>query len=484
MAILVIDIGSSSVRALVFSAETLQVLAQTSSPYRFTTEPTGAAIIDPLLLREATESCIDRVLAEHDQQHGEPIEAVGLDTFVGNLLGVVGNTPTTPVFTYADTRSAPDVDMLRSQIDVAATHQRTGCMLHTAYAPARLHWLYREQLTGSTTRWLDIGTFLYEAWFGREVPCSYSVSAWNGLLNRESLTWDAEWLNLLNLDSSMLPDLADFTSVQQGLTTTYAQRWPVLANVPFCLAVGDGAAANIGSGAVSPAQIALTVGTTAALRRVSTEALPPVPAGLWAYRIDAPHHLIGGATTEGGNIFQWARRTLTLPADLESQLQSAVPDSHGLTFLPLLAGERSPGWEANAVGTVTGLRLSSTPVDIVQAALEGVALRLSIVMSLIDRSSSNQTAIYASGGALNASPAWTQIMADALNRPLHLIAEEETTARGTVLLVLYALKRCQLTDFPPRVERVFEPRPDAVERLQQAKMRQVALYNQQYGKSK
>jgi gluconokinase len=480
MAIVVIDIGSSSVRALLFNSETLDVIAQASSKYHFITEPAGAAVIDAVTIQELTESCIDRILAEVSN---ETIEAVGIDTYVGNMLGIDANgRAITPVYAYADTRSSADVDLLRDQIDLDATHQRTGCRLHTAYAPSRLHWLYRQRNMSAVAQWIDIGTYLFQRWFGMPVPCSYSVASWSGLLNRESLTWDDEWLRLLNLTPDQLPQLADYNTAQQGLDGVFAEHWPALANVPFFLAVGDGASANIGSGAVLPSQIALTVGTTAALRRISTETLPPVPKGLWAYRVDAAHHLIGGATTEGGNIFQWAQYALNLPTDLEAELQASTPDSHGLTILPLLAGERSPGWEPNAVGTINGLRLSTTPTDIVQAALEGVALRLSLVMDSLDNDSNSHTTIYASGGALNASPAWTQIIADALNRSLHLVAEEETTARGTAILTLAALNRGQLTDYPPRIERIYDPRADAVERLQAAKQRQIALYNQLYRK--
>ena len=85
--------------------------------------------------------------------------------------------------------------------------------------------------------------------------------------------------------------------------------------MPFYLAVGDGAAANVGSGCVEAGQVALSLGTTAALRTVSTEKLPPVPDGLWSYRITQDRHLIGGATTEGGNIFKWMEETFALPKD-------------------------------------------------------------------------------------------------------------------------------------------------------------------------
>jgi gluconokinase len=472
--ILVIDIGSSSARALLFDQQALDVVAAASRKYSFTSTPPGAAEIEAPKLQGLVEDCLDEVLAHSAAQS---VGVVGMDTFVGNVVGVnAEGQPITPVYTYADTRSAPQVEAMRAQMDVEATHQRTGCLPHTTYLPARLLWL-RQQGYKSGVRWLDFGNYLYETWFGRRVPCSYSVASWSGLLNRERLDWDEEWLRLLDLPREALPDLADYDALQTGLAAPYAERWPVLHDVPFCLAVGDGAGANVGSGAVDTSRIALTVGTTAAMRKVYSETLRAVPAGLWSYRMDAHHQLIGGATIEGGNIFQWVRQVVALPPEAEDELSNRTPDVHGLTFLPLLAGERSPGWKPQATGTITGLRLSTQPLDILQAALEGVALRLSLVL---DQLTDGKESIVGAGGALTASRAWAQILANAFNRSLHVLAEPEVTARGVAILALRALGISNLDAYPPAVSEVFEPQPDHVKALRAARERQIWLYNHLY----
>lgn len=480
MTILVLDVGSSSVRALLYD-EQANLLANTARAHHAETSPPGASTFDMTTLAERAEACLDEIL-QHEQ--ARDIRAVGMDTFVGNVLGVnAAGRVMTPVFTYADTRSADDVEALAERIDREAAHQRTGCIHHTAYLPGRLHWLRRTEpeLYETVPLWLDVGTYLYRRWFG-DAPCSYSVASWSGLLNRGMLGWDETWLRVLELDKSALPPLADFDQPCTGLLPDYAERWAALRDVPFYLAVGDGAAANVGSGCVGHGQLALSLGTTAALRVVSTAELPPVPPGLWSYRISASEHLIGGATSEGGNIFEWARTTLTLPDDAEAQLAGRAPDSHGLTFLPLLAGERSPGWLADATGAVTGLRLSTTPVDILQAALEGVALRLAIIADQLgDSTVSAQQPVTANGRALEASPAWAQMFADALNRPLRIAGESEITARGTALLVLHALDGRDVSEFPLTIAATVEPRLDGVEALRAARARQEALYRQFYG---
>lgn len=475
-AILILDIGSSSVRALLLD-EQAQVIAGTviSKRYEFETLPPGSATIDPLLLQRLVESCIDEIV-----QFPYPIQAAGITTFVGNILGIdTSGLPVTPIYSYADTRSTDDVALLREKIDPQVVHQRTGCIHHTAYLPARLHWLRRTQPERfyQVEKWLDLGAYLYAQWFGTTAT-TYSVASWSGLLNRFTLSWDAEWLDVLGMDEKKLPPLTDYTDFQRGLRPEYAHRWPALKNIPFYLPVGDGAAANVGSGAVTPSHLALTVGTTAALRVISEDKLPVVPAGLWSYRVNGHLHLIGGATTEGGNIFSWVRDTLTLtdiPA-LEADIARRPADSHGLTFLPLLAGERSPGWSIQASGAVVGLRLSTTPVDIFQAALEGVALRIALIADQLRPLTGSAVNIMVSGGAVKKSRVWAQIFANALNQPLHVLNEPEITARGMAILVLHALNGTHLTQFLPQIEVTLLPQPEQAEALFHARQRQIDLY--------
>jgi len=467
MSVLVIDAGSSSVRALIFD-DALQILHLASRTHSFDVAPDGGVTADPLALRMLVEACIDEVLA----LYRGPLECVGFATFVSNFLGVdTSGTPVTPISTYADMRALAQLEQLRDMVDAGSIHERTGCPLALAYHPARLRYFIENGIYAA--RWLDFATTCYETWFGRRVPCSYSVAAWSGLLDRHTLQWDREWLALLGLDERHLPPLADVGAAQIGLTAPYAERWPALRDTPFCLAVGDGVGANIGSGATN-GQLAITVGTTAAVRILTPEAPPHFPMGLWSYRADAAHHLTGGAMTEGGSVYGWARRMFALPPDAELQLATARPDSHGLTFLPFLAGERSPGYNARAVGTLHGLRLATVPLDVLQAALEGIAHRLALIADLLDVP---PAPVYASGGALASSPLWVQIIADALDRPIYQLVERELTARGTAILALHALRGASLDAFPPHVAVPVTPRATFVPLMRAARERQEALYN-------
>lgn len=473
--ILTLDVGTSSTRAILFDEQARPVpdcLAQT--PNQLETAGDGTAIFDAEHLLHNVVETIDQVL-QLSGDRAEAIGAVTMATLVSNVLGTDrAGQPLTPVYTYADTRNAPDAAALREELRAqgrVAAHDRTGCLIHTSYLPARFRWLQRDEpeLLERVDHWLSIGEYLLWQFLG-ERAVSYSVASWTGLLNRRELTWDAEWLEQLPVSDTHLSPLIDVDEPMRGLDGEWALRWPALRNVPWFPAIGDGAAANLGSGCGAlqqrdAARVALTIGTTGAMRMVvdaERAAEVAVPDGLWLYRIDAKRALLGGATTEGGNLYAWLRKTLQLPEtdEIEEQLRQRPPATHGLTMLPFIAGERAPGWDDDARASLLGFTLHTTPLDILQSGLEGVAYRFAQIYQRIVSSlaPTMETQIIASGGALLSSPAWLQIMADVLNQPVVSLEEQEITARGLALLALQQLGLVRdSTALEPALGRTYQP---------------------------
>ncbi|MCE7985413.1 MAG: carbohydrate kinase [Caldilinea sp. CFX5] len=484
--VLALDIGTTSTRALLFDAAGQPVpdcIAQVANHLETTQE--GGASFQPDHLFDHVIAVIDQVL----QRAGDRAKAIGAvvsDTFVGNVMGVNGaGEPVTPLFIYADTRNAADAEQIRHELGATglrASHDRTGCLIHTSYLPARFRWLARTQPEwfNRSAYWLSFGEYLYWQLLGQRAV-SYSVAAWTGMLNRRSLTWDQDWLAALPVQPAQLSPLVDVNQPLQGLLSPWADRWPALRGIPWYPAIGDGAAANLGSGCDRPTRIALTIGTTGAMRVVVDPSLAQVPDGLWLYRVAGHQGLLGGATTEGGNLFAWLRESMQLPAtdELEKELAAREPAAHGLTVLPFVAGERAPGWHERARASIIGFTLNTQPVDIVQAGLEAIAYRFSLIYRRVKPYlAAEQHQIIASGGGLLSSPAWLQIMADALGEPIVALTEKEITSRGIALLGLQQLGVIQQTsDLPPTTGQTYWPEATRHARHQQAIERQVALYD-------
>jgi gluconokinase len=482
-----IDIGTSSIRAMIFDGRgrTVEGLeARRAHEIQATSE--GAAEADPDALLQIVFECLDELLGKAGPLQSS-IGGVAACTFVNNLLGIDGeHRAVAPLTTYADTRGEGEVARLRSDFDEASVHDRTGCRFHPSYLPARLRWLSRAQphLFGRVTRWVSIGEYLELKLFG-ETAVTTSVASWTGLLNRLLLAWDAPLLAGLPVNESHLSPLTDVRHPRRGLRTPFARRWPALAGVPWFPAVGDGAAANIGSGCFSSRQVAVTVGTTSALRAVLSTAPEHLPAGLWCYRVDGERSLLGGALSEGGSVFAWMRGILNLEpqSNLEEALGAMEPDSHGLTVLPFLAGERAPGWAGHARAALDGLSLATTPLEILRAGLEAVAYRLFLVFELLRPLVPGDPQVVASGGALLRSPAWLQIVTDVLGRPVAVCGVAEATSRGAALLALEALGAINsLEEIPHFIQSPYQPDPRRHARYLEAVRRQEKLYGKLVGK--
>jgi gluconokinase len=438
--VIALDVGTSSARATLYDARGRAVPGRFHQVrYAPVTTGDGGVEHDPAQLLDAAAACVDAVVraARHDD-----VRAVGVTSFWHGLLGFdAAHRPVTPLFMWADSRSAREAGLLRDALDEDALHARTGCHLHASYWPAKLRWLARERPADvrRVARWGSIGEHLELALFGEAVT-GLSMASGTGLLDQDALRWDAEALAAAGIEPEQLFSLVDFADGRRGLRAPWAARWPALRSAPWFPAVGDGAASNVGSDCVDIGRIALNVGTSAALRVVTDTPVAP-PRGLWRYRLDRRRALVGGATSEGGNVYAWCREVLRLPDDdaVEQALAERAPDAHGLTVLPFLAGERAPGWRGDRRAAVTGLSLDSTALDVVHAALEAVALRLALVYELLAPRAAPDHVVVASGGAINRSRAWSQMLANALGRAIHWSAEREATSRGAALLAFEAL---------------------------------------------
>jgi gluconokinase len=181
------------------------------------------------------------------------VAAVALDTFASSLVGVgPDGSAATPCYTYADSRCAEQVVMLRGELDEPAIQQRTGCRLHTSYLAPRLRWLQATQpgTFAAAPRWMSVGEYVYLRLLGT-TAAGTSIAAWTGLLDRRTGRWDDELIAAAGLRAGQLSDIRDPTEPFDDTGSVIGSRWPALASSVWLPVVADGIAGNIGAGATS-----------------------------------------------------------------------------------------------------------------------------------------------------------------------------------------------------------------------------------------
>ena len=419
MSVLALDIGSSSVRAQRFDEGGNPVGELRKGSYETQDAAEVAALVRDVLGGE---------------------EPDGVSCFAHSLVAVDAEwNPLTPILGWRDTRSAAAAEWLRRRVDNDAVHARTGAYLHPSFWPAKLAWLAEAE----PEMWRRAERFVSFADFVAGAPeTSLSMASSSGLLDLTTRDWDEELLDVLGLERERLPAIVD------------RPTWI------------DAACSNVGAGCTTRDRAALMVGTSGALRVLYESERPQPKPGLFAYLMDERRVVEGGALSDGGNLYDWLRRTLQ---DDGGSLAGRDPRDHGLTFLPFLGGERSTGWNPDARGTVHGLTFATTPLDLRQAAYEGVGFRFAAIAELLP----DVTEVVATGGGLLHDLDWVQIMADALARPVLVSAVPEASLRGAAVSVLQRMGH-EPGDAP--TGEVFHPREDRAEAYRSAREDQQRLY--------
>jgi gluconokinase len=184
-----------------------------------------------------------------------------------------------------------------------------------------------------------------------------------------------------------------------------------------------------------------------------------IPDGLFCYRIDRSHALVGGALTDGGSVMEWARKLLNLENDDEFALclgeveqllnkdyencSSNFLPASSISVAPFLSGERSVGFRDGATFSVTGITTNTTRAQFLKACLEGVILRLEAVLRLLREgieAGRRKPRIIVSGAALEKNALWRQMLADCSGLQVQFDTEvRESTSKGAAIMVAVAL---------------------------------------------
>src|SRR3954451_4299112 len=329
-----IDVGTSSVRGLLFNEKFTQFdKVGLQKKYELTTKVNGSVEVNPDLILQLVCDCLDEL---HSQMAERGLKAAGvaMSTFWHCFLGVDRHgKSTTPIVHLFDTRSLEQMDELVKILDPGWIHAITGCMPHTSYWPAKLLWLKENQPDAfeQTARWYSPGEFLLKTFSGHEAESTSMISA-TGIWDHRKNDYCEEMLEALGIHQEQLPKVESLDApCRSPLLPAFAKRWPLFNGIPWYPAYGDGACNSVGSGCTTPKRFALMVGTTGAMRVVVKQRNVTIPAGIWCYRVNKDRFILGGATSNGGEIFRCANRVLALPGDAEEQIASREPGAHGLT---------------------------------------------------------------------------------------------------------------------------------------------------------
>ena len=447
-----IDIGTTSTKAVLFTVKG-ETVCKYAVGYPLYAPTNGAAEQDPEEILSAVITTVRKVVTVSQI---EPTQLIGLSfsAAMHSLIAVdrEGKLLTKSI-TWADNRSAKWAEKIKQQQYGHEIYLRTGTPIHPMSPFVKLVWLRHEhpELFEQACQFISIKEYVFYRFFQKYIV-DYSIASATGLLNLKKLDWDREALEIAGITEAQLSQLVPTTHILRSIQGEWAQAMTISADTPTVIGANDGVLSNLGVGAMTRQIVAVTVGTSGAVRAVVEHPVTDPQQRLFCYALSEKHWVVGGAVNNGGIALRWVRDQLTDtevraaqrlgkdPYDLITMLAETVPPgAEGLIFHPYLMGERSPLWDANARGSFFGLSLNHTKAHLVRAVLEGIVFNLSLVLQALQEFTGKAERIQATGGFAR-SHLWRQMMADVFEQEVTVPQQYESSCLGAAVLGLYALQ--------------------------------------------
>lgn len=446
-----VDIGTTATKAVLFASNGAAV-ANHQIEYPLYSPTPNTAEQDPNEILTAVVSSINYIVKKANVAC-DSILCVSFSSAMHSVIAVdEKGTALTRCITWADNRSAPYTEKIINEMNGHKIYERTGTPIHPMSPLSKLVWLRHENpsLFEATYKFISIKEFIFYQLFHKFVV-DYSIATATGMCNLKQLDWDEEALNVAGIKKEKLSEIVPTTSIFTGLSAEFAKKLNLLKTTPFVIGASDGALSNLGVNAIDPGVVALTIGTSGAIRTISKQPKTDPKGRTFCYALMKDYWIIGGAVNNGGGIFRWLRDELgslekekakQLGVDayalLTSMAEKAPVGSSGLLFHPYLAGERAPLWDANARGSFFGLGLHHKKEHLIRAVLEGVIFNLYTVMLAIQELIGEPVNIQATGGFAR-SELWRQMVADIFNLDVFVPESFESSCLGAAILGLYSV---------------------------------------------
>ena len=266
-----------------------------------------------------------------------------------------------------------------------------------------------------------------------------------GLLNTNLLQWEESTLTYSGIKKTQLSEIVSTTHIEYLSATlpgNLTTRLHAFKQTAFVIGSSDGALANVGSGATVEGSMAVTIGTSSAVRIVTNQPSTDSCMRTFCYHLSGKQYIVGGGSNSGAIVLQWLKENILQNSGsykaFLTMAEAIAPGSDNLLLLPYILGERAPLWNSNARGVYWGLGIDHTTAHMVRAAMEAVVYNVySIGKILMEKNT--VTTIYANGGFTDTG-FWVQMIADIFNLPVIVPVIDECSAFGAVVIGMEALK--------------------------------------------
>lgn len=438
------DLGTTGDKATLFDSEG-RLLASAFAAYPTFYPQPGQAEHDPERWWQAVCNSTRQLLEERPEARSQ-LAAVGFSAMMnGCLLVDAAGQPLRPALIHADIRSVRQCERIVQEIGDERAYFLTGNRLAPYFTLGKLAWLVEnEPQNVQNARWcVQAKDYIAGRLTGVWGVTDRSDASLTGCFDMERGVWAEELIAAGGFPASLMPEVHPSHSIVGTVTAEAANATGLPAGLPIVVGGGDGACATAGAGAVLPGDAYHYLGGTSWVAAV-TQGYRPDPtrrASIFC-ALDPALCVLYGTVQSAGSSVDWFREAIGIGepqanedefAALERLAASVPPGSRGLFFLPYLAGERSPIWDAKARGVYFGLTSAHGRAELARAVFEGVAFALGSNLDVLQEMGLAPDSVRVLGGGMR-SPLWRGIFAAVYNRPLRLMERlSEATSCGAAM---------------------------------------------------
>jgi gluconokinase len=440
-----IDLGTSAVKVLAVTTDGREI-ASAAEFYELLTPHPDFVEQDADVIYAATMRVLERVLADV-RMRGSEIGALGFSSAMHGVLAVDDNgEPLSNVITWLDRRSAAIVDGWRADGTGLDLYGRTGAPTHPMLPLAKLRWLREHDPTlfARARRFIGLKELFIFRWTG-EWLVDWGLAAATGLFSVHRPAWDERALELAGIEPARLSQPAPPSTALRAFRPSIARELHLAPHTAVVLASSDGALANIGIGASLAGDLALTLGTSGAIRVLVDAPALDAAGRTFCYYADDARFIVGGPTSSAGASLDWIFALLFSDIPKEARFAHAAalaegvaPGAQGLVVLPFLSGERAPYWRSSLRGAFDGLDLSHDRSTVVRAGFEGVVFGMNAVYEVVRSTAGDARRLLLSGG-LTKAPLVRALLADVFDLPAVAPHQQEASAFGAALVAAAAV---------------------------------------------
>ncbi|SHS90311.1 carbohydrate kinase FGGY [Mycobacteroides abscessus subsp. abscessus] len=444
-----VDIGTTSTKAVLFT-EKGEVIQTENIGYPLYTPNISTAEQDPEEIFQAVLKAVSNITKKNPQKN---IAFVSFSSAMHSVIAIDTNDqPLTACITWADNRSEAWTHKIKTELNGHEVYKRTGTPLHPMSPLSKMAWIThdRPEIASKAKKYIGIKEYVFKKLFDQYVV-DYSLASAMGMMNLQTLDWDEEALSIAGVTRDQLSQLVPTTQVFSDIHPDFAKQMGLDTKTPFVIGASDGVLSNLGVNAIRKGEIAVTIGTSGAIRTIIEKPHTDEKGRIFCYALTENHWVIGGPVNNGGMILRWirdefasseietAKRLGIDPYEVLTKIAERVrPGADGLLFHPYLAGERAPLWNPDVRGSFFGLTLSHKKEHMIRAALEGVIYNLyTVFLALMECMEGPVTRIQATGGFAR-SNVWRQMMSDIFESELVVPESYESSCLGACILGLYA----------------------------------------------